>query len=258
MPHVRLPRSDRAPVTVALGDRHPRTEVLARLVQEASQRRGVTGAQQTLARDPQRLRRARHQVRILMLLSLPRPDQVEQHPPRVAAPRHIGDHRRAPVHPRSATRTSSTPANVASSRSREPTSPEMFADLRELIDIVGHGRQQPPHLEQLGDHLAALRGCLDLRERRLDQQARHAHPELGGALAQPLALGLAQHHLLRDTPAISPRRTPRAAERPSGFGGAHRARRPAQRSDPPPAGPAVGRPDGRQAANHGRSHVISL
>ena len=118
----------------------------------------------------------------------------------------------------------------------------MLAAFASWLTLLATRRQQAPHLEQLGDHLAAIRGCLDARERRLNQQPRHAHPELGGTLAQPPPLVLAQHHLLRDTPALNPRRAPRSPERPAGFGGAHRARRPAQRSDPPPAGPAVGPP----------------
>ena len=41
MPHVRVTRPDHAPLTVALGDLHPRTEPLARLVQEACELAGV-------------------------------------------------------------------------------------------------------------------------------------------------------------------------------------------------------------------------
>ena len=62
MPHVGVPRSDHAPLTVAFGDRHPRIELLARLVKETREFGGITAAQKTLARDAQRLSRARHQA----------------------------------------------------------------------------------------------------------------------------------------------------------------------------------------------------
>jgi hypothetical protein len=78
MPHVRVTRADDTALLVALGDHHPRAELLAWLVEEPHQLAGVGGAELALARDPDRFRRAGHQVRVLVLLALALSDQLEE------------------------------------------------------------------------------------------------------------------------------------------------------------------------------------
>src|SRR5450755_590664 len=93
MPHVRVTRPDHPPcLLVALGDRHLSAELLAWLVEEQRELAGVGDAQLALARDPDRFRGAGHQVWVLVLLALALPDEVAQHPGRLAATRHVWDH----------------------------------------------------------------------------------------------------------------------------------------------------------------------
>ena len=117
VPHVRVPRAGQAPVLVALGDRHLRAELLPRLIEEPRQRDRVGAVEQLRTlRHPDRLGRAGDQVRVLVLLALALPDQVEQHAVRLAAAGDVRDHRRTPVSCRSCATSSSTSASVCSSR----------------------------------------------------------------------------------------------------------------------------------------------
>ena len=175
-------------------------------------------------------------MRLLMLLALARPHQIQQHASRVAATGDVRDHRRAPVHSRNPTSSSSTSPKVRDNRSRAGSSPLVFATFASWLTLFATVANSRRSSNNSSDPRPPLRRRLHPRQRRLDQQPRHAHPQLPRPLAQLLPLFLSQRDLLIHAPrlGLAPPFT-----RPTGAPPGRRSQpRPqAQRSDPPPAGP---------------------
>ena len=108
---------------------------------------------------PDRLRRPGDQVRVLVLLALALPDQVEQHPVRLAAAGDVRDHRPTPVSRRSC----ATSCVDLGERLLQPralrTCPEMFAAWASWLTLFATVASSRRVLEQLRDPAAAARSA---------------------------------------------------------------------------------------------------